>query len=321
VKRVDVGAQVSGQVKAIHVALGQSVKRGELLVSLAPELALSDVAQAAAALGEQVAVLQSRKIELGLMRKEADRQKRLLLDSMTPSRDVERAEGAVAKLESDILGQTATVERLKAELDKRKMSLGYTRIEAPMDGTVVGIQVQQGQTVIATQVTPVLVTVADLATMTVRTKVAEADIQLVKKGQAAKFSTLSSDSKTYEGNIRVIQPVPEKAGHAVFYNVLFDIGNEDGALLSDMTVQVGIETGRASQVPTIPIVALGERDKEGRFTVQVLDSAYQARARQVKVGLQDGAKAQMLDGLKVGEKVLLVSPPPNAEANHSVTAR
>jgi macrolide-specific efflux system membrane fusion protein len=102
--------------------------------------------------------------------------------------------------------------------------------------------------------------------------------------------------------------VPERAGNAVFYNVLFEVDNRDRALFSDMTVQVDIETGSAKQVLAMPIVALGERGKDGRFTVQVLDAAGKQVPRQVKVGLQDGAKVQVLDGLKAGEKVLLAPP-------------
>ena len=114
--------------------------------------------------------------------------------------------------------------------------------------------------------------------------------------------------RRYEGKVRVIQPVPERAGNAVFYNVLFEVDNRDRALFSDMTVQVDIETGAVKQVLAMPIVALGERGKDGRFTVQVLDAANKQTPRQVRVGLQDGARVQVVEGLKAGEKVLLAPP-------------
>jgi len=82
-----------------------------------------------------------------------------------------------------------------------------------------------------------------------------------------------------------------------------------------MTVQVEIETGRARQVPTIPIVALGERGKDGRYTVQLVDAANKPAPRQVRVGLQDGARVQVLEGVKVGEKVLLAPPAASAAAS------
>ncbi|MCE4539213.1 efflux RND transporter periplasmic adaptor subunit [Pelomonas sp. P7] len=306
--RVDVGAQVSGQIQTLHVQLGQQVHKGELLVSLDPELARSDVAQSEAALAQARAQLDSSKVDAEAARREVARQRRLLAGQATAATEAEKAETELAKIEAALRGQAATVARLEAELDNRRLRLSYTRITAPMDGTVVNLPVQAGQTVIAVQVTPVMLTLADLDTITVRTKVPEADIQSVKPGQVARFTTLSGEGKRYEGKVRVIQPVPERAGNAVFYNVLFEVDNRDRALFSDMTVQVDIETGAVTQVPTMPVVALGERGKDGRFTVQVLDAAGKQVPRQVKVGLQDGAKVQVLDGVKVGEKVLLAPP-------------
>jgi macrolide-specific efflux system membrane fusion protein len=306
--KVDVGAQVSGQIQTIHVELGQQVRKGDLLVSLDPDLARSDVAQAEASVAQASAALDARRIDADAARRELKRQQRLLAGQATSGNEAEKAEIELAKIEADLRGQAANLQRLQADLDKRKVSLSYTRITAPMNGTVVNLPVQVGQTLISVQVTPVILTLADLDTITVRTKVPEADIQAIKVGQVARFSTLSGEGKRYEGKVRVIQPVPERAGNAVFYNVLFEVDNRDRALFSDMTVQVDIETGSVKQVLTMPIVALGERGKDGRFTVTVLDAANKQTPRQVKVGLQDGARVQVLDGLKAGEKVLLAPP-------------
>ncbi|KQW43386.1 MULTISPECIES: efflux RND transporter periplasmic adaptor subunit [unclassified Roseateles] len=306
--RVDVGAQVSGQIQTLHIQLGDKVSKGQLLVSLDPELARSDVAQAEAAVAQAGAAIDSRRIDAESARRELKRQQRLLAGQATAANEAEKAETELAKIEADLRGQAANLARLQADLDKRKVNLSYTRITAPMDGTVVNLPVQVGQTVISVQITPIILTLADLDTITVRTKVPEADVQAVKVGQVARFTTLSGEGKRYEGKLRVIQPVPERAGNAVFYNVLFDVDNRDRALFSDMTVQVDIETGAVKQVPTMPIVALGERGKDGRFTVTVLDAANKQAPRQVKVGLQDGARVQVVDGLKAGEKVLLAPP-------------
>ncbi|MEO6279327.1 efflux RND transporter periplasmic adaptor subunit [Roseateles sp.] len=317
--KVDVGAQVSGQIQTLHVQLGQQVKKGDLLVSLDPELARSDVAQAEAALAQARAQLDSSKVDAEASRREVARQRRMLAGQATAAIEAERAETDLAKIEAALRGQAATVARFEADLDNRKLRQSYTRITAPMDGTVVNLPVQAGQTVIAIQVTPVMLTLADLDTITVRAKVPEADIQSIKVGQVARFSTLSGEGKRYEGKLRVIQPVPERAGNAVFYNVLFDVDNRDRALFSDMTVQVDIETGTVTQVPAMPIVALGERGKDGRFTVTVLDAAGKQVPRQVKVGLQDGARVQVLEGVKAGEKVLL-APPSAADAAASAAS-
>lgn len=307
--KVDVGAQVSGQVQTLHVQLSQRVKKGELLVSLDPELARNDVARAEAALLQQRALLDARMVDLGVTQRELARQKRLLAGQASAALELERAESELAKLEADVRGQTAVLSRLQADLAQAQVRLGYTRITAPMDGTVVSLAVQEGQTLIAAQVTPLLLTLANLDTITVRTRVPEADIHAIQVGQVARFSTLSGESARYEGRVLVIQPVPERAGNAVFYNVLFEVNNRQRRLYSDMTVQVEIETGRAPQALTIPVVALGERAKDGRYTVQVVDATNKPSPRAVRVGLQDGGRVQVQEGLKLGDKVLLAPPP------------
>jgi macrolide-specific efflux system membrane fusion protein len=303
--KVDVGAQVSGQVQTLHVQLGQRVKKGELLVSLDPELARNEVARAEAALVQQRALLDARMVDLGVTQRELARQKRLLAGQASAALELERAESELAKLEADVRGQTAVLSRLQADLAQAQVRLGYTRIIAPMNGTVVNIPVQEGQTVIAVQITPVMLTLADLDTITVRTKVPEVDIQAVKVGQKASFLTLSNEGQRYRGKVRVVQPVPERSGNAVFYNVLFDVDNQDGKLFSEMTVQVDIETGEVKGVLTMPMVALGERTKDGRFAVTRLDKDGKQQPAQVRTGLQDGAKVEVREGLTAGDKVLL----------------
>jgi macrolide-specific efflux system membrane fusion protein len=316
--KVDVGAQVSGQIQTLHVQLGQQVKKGELLVSLDPELARNEVARAEATLLQQRALLEARQVDLKLARTEAERQRRLLSGNATAGQEAERAESELAKLEAEVRGQSAVLSRLQADLAQAEVRLGYTRIAAPMDGVVVNIPVQVGQTVIAVQITPVMLTLADLDTITVRTKVPEADIQLVKPGQVARFATISGDGQRYEGRLRVIQPIPERAGNAVFYNVLFEVDNRARKLYSDMTVQVDIETGAAKQVLAMPMLALGERDKDGRFKVTELDDKGKQQPRLVRTGLQDGKKVQVLEGLKAGDKVLLA--PPSEAASDAASA-
>lgn len=317
--KVDVGAQVSGQVQKLHVELGQQVKKGELLVSLDPELARSDVVQAEAALAQQAALIDSREVDLKLLGAEAARQRRLLAKEATAAVEAERAETELAKLQAELRGANAQLKRLQAELDNRRLRLGYTSIRAPMDGTVVNLPVQEGQTVIAVQITPVMVTLANMDEITVRARVPEADIASIRVGQVARFVTLAGEAQRYEGKVRVIQPVPDRAGNAVFYNVLFEVDNRARKLLSDMTVQVSIETGGVKQALSIPMVALGERGDDGRYEVTVLEAKDKQVPRKVRTGLQDGARIQVTDGLKAGDKVLL-APPSAASAAASAAS-
>ena len=173
-----------------------------------------------------------------------------------------------------------------------------------MNGTVVNLPVQVGQTLISVQITPIILTLADLDTITVRTKVPEADIQAIKVGPGRRASPrFPVEGKRYEGKVRVIQPVPERAGNAVFYNVLFEVDNRERTLFSDMTVQVDIETGAARQVLAMPVVALGERGKDGRFTVTGARRRQQADAAPGQgrlAGRRQGAGAGRPEGRREG---------------------
>jgi membrane fusion protein, macrolide-specific efflux system len=86
---------------------------------------------------------------------------------------------------------------------------------------------------------------------------------------------------------------------------LFDVENPDYQLFSDMTVQVELEVAKASQTLTIPIVALGQRDSSGLFTIQVIDQAGNIVSRQVRIGVRNDSRVQILEGLAPGERVLL----------------
>jgi len=356
--KVDVGAQVTGQVRTLHVQLGQTVRKGELLVSLDPELARNDVQQAEAGLAQQEAMLESRRIDLAQARREAERQRKLMGGEATSRAEAEKAEADLAKLEADVRGQTAQVGKLRADLGSAKLRLGYTQILAPTDGDVVSIAVQEGQTVNAQQSSPTLLTLAQLDTVTIKAQVAEADVRHIRIDQEASFVTLGDAEQRHRGRVRLIQPIAEKVNNAMFYNVLFDVPNPrrpavppaaasapasvaaaasapaasaasaagapvasaagTGAkaavvtsprtLMLDMSVQVELQIAKVAKALTIPMAALGDKGPDGRYAVQVQAADGKAATRQVRVGIGEAAKVQVLDGLTSGEKVLLAPP-------------
>jgi len=307
--KVEIGAQLTGQVRQLHVKLGQAVKAGTLLVSLDSDSSRNAVQQAEAALAQQVAAMKRSSIDLEAARREAGRQDRLLAGGATSYLDKEKAATDLARLEAEQEVQQASLAQKRADLAERQLKLTFSRVAAPIDGEVVAIAVQEGQTLNALQMAPTLLTLAQLGRMTVKAHVTEAEIGLVRVGQLAHVTTLAADSRRYEGRVKVIQPIPERIGNATFYNVLFDIDNADRRLLSDMTVQVELEVARAEQALALPIVALNQRDSGGSVTVQVLDKAGKTSARKIRLGIRNDAQVQVLDGLQPGERVLLVPPP------------
>jgi membrane fusion protein, macrolide-specific efflux system len=219
----------------------------------------------------------------------------------------------VQKLEQDLRSLAAQAGRLRADVASTRLRLAYTQIAAPSDGDVVSIAVQEGQTVNAQQQTPTLLTLAQLDTVTVKAQVAEADIRFIRAGQEASFITLGDSDSRYRGIVRVVQPLPERINNGVFYNVLFDVPNPKRQLLSDMSVQVTLQVDKVAQAVTIPMSALGDKGKDGRFTVQLKGADGKIETRPVRLGLSEAARVQVKEGLKAGEKVLLV-PAPAASA-------
>lgn len=312
--KVEVSAQVSGQVRRMHVQPGDTVTEGDLLVSLNPELARNEVAQAKANVAQQAATLGSRKIDLSLAQKEAERQRILLRGQATSAAELEKAEAELAKVQRDLIGIEATLSKQEADLANARLKRNFTKVTAPISGEVVSVQVQKGQSVNATYQTPVLLTLAKLDVMSIRTLVPEADIRSVRVGQQASFSTLGDSQRQHEGVVRLVQPVPDKINNAVYYNVLFDVPNTgptraDWPLMTEMTGQVKILVAKAVGVPTLPLSVLGDKAADGSYSVRVLpaDNAAQREPsmRRIQIGISDNLRVQVLAGLQPGERVLL----------------
>jgi macrolide-specific efflux system membrane fusion protein len=303
--KVDVGAQVNGQVRKLHVKLGEWVRAGAPLISLDSEASRNAVQQAEAQLAQQSAAVQRAQVDLDAARHEAERQRRLLKSESTSAAEQEQADSALGRAQADMLGQQAALAQRRADLADKQLQLSRAEVLAPVDGQVVNLAVQEGQSVNAAMSSPTLLTLAQMRTVTTKARVAEADIGQVHVGQTARFTTLAAGARRYQGRVEVVQPIPERLGSALFYNVLFDVDNSDGQLLSDMTAQVDLEVAQAKHVPLLPVAALEQSDAKGNYTVQVIDAAGKTSPRSVRVGLRDDAHAQILEGLKAGERVVL----------------
>jgi macrolide-specific efflux system membrane fusion protein len=177
-----------------------------------------------------------------------------------------------------------------------------------MTGEVLTIDTREGQTVIAAQQAPKILTLGDLSRMVVWAQVSEADIVRIRTGQRAYFSLLGSPLRRHYGVVREIQPAPEKINNAMFYRVLFDVENPDRALRTEMSAQVGIVQGEIKHGLILPLSALGEQGADGRYQVRVLAADGAALRRQVRIGLKGRTHAQVLDGLRAGERVVTSEP-------------
>jgi macrolide-specific efflux system membrane fusion protein len=334
-RQVDVGAQVSGQLKTLAVALGDQVKAGQLLAEIDPTLLEHALRQAQAnelALKAQRRAAQARLRQVSL----AAAREQQLWDGQATSRDaLERAQAALQVERAAVAELDARWAQARIEVDKARANASYTRIVAPMAGEVVAIVTREGQTIIAEQQAPVILKLADLDTMTIKAQVSEADVMRVAPGQSVHFTVLGDQETRYEGTVRAIEPAPQefaepspsaaggsaggasRGGAAVFYNALFEVPNPGHRLRISMTAQVSIVEGTAKQALVVPASALGQKSADGSFAVRVLTERGQVESREVRVGLNNHAKAQVLAGLREGERVIVGETASDGDATNS----
>jgi membrane fusion protein, macrolide-specific efflux system len=332
---VDVGTQVSGQLEKLHVEIGSIVKAGQLIAEIDPTVYLSHVEANQAQLRTQQAQLQDRQAQLALAEQQHQRQLNLMRENATTQDALQTAEAALGSARAQIKVLEAQIEQTKSTLRGDEANLSYTKIYAPMSGTVVAQSAKQGQTLNANQQAPVIVRIADLSTMTVQAQVSEADVSSLRPGMRVFFTTLGNAGQRWYGTLRQINPTPDTVNNVVLYNALFDVKNPDGVLMTQMTAQVFFVTAEAKGAVLVPVSALrptgaaggeGRRRGESRAqanagdagatvdarslangaaVVRVVKPGGAIEARDVRVGVVSRVSAQILSGLEPGEQIVV----------------
>ncbi|MEZ3140325.1 macrolide transporter subunit MacA [Citrobacter braakii] len=302
-RKVDVGAQVSGQLKTLSVAIGDKVKKDQLLGVIDPEQAQNQIKEVEATLMELRAQRLQAEAEWKLARVTLSRQQQLAKTQAVSQQDLDTAATQMAVKQAQIGTIDAQIKRNQASLDTAKTNLDYTRIVAPMAGEVTQITTLQGQTVIAAQQAPNILTLADMSTMLVKAQVSEADVIHLHPGQKAWFTVLGDPQTRYEGKLKDVLPTPEKVNDAIFYYARFEVPNPKGILRLDMTAQVHIQLTDVKNVLTIPLSALGDPIGNNRYNVRLLRNG-ETREREVVIGARNDIDVEIVKGLEEGDEVI-----------------
>ncbi|GLI38164.1 efflux RND transporter periplasmic adaptor subunit [Geobacter hydrogenophilus] len=315
-KTVAVGAQVTGQLKTLHVALGDTVKKGQLLAEIDPVLPQNTLRDAEAQVDNLQAQKRSKQALLKQYELAFQRQSQMNAKDAGSRADLESAQAQLESTRHDIAALEAQIRKAIIAVDTARANLGYTRIHAPIDGTVISIDTEEGQTVVSNQTATTILTLATLDTMTVKAKISEADVTRVKPGLPTYFTLLGDSDTRYYGKLRAIEPGPVNgssttgssstgsSSSAIYYYGLFEVPNPDNKLKVSMTTQVAVVLNQARQALCVPVAALGEKQKDGKTTVLVL-AGEQPVPRTIRTGISNNVQIQVLDGLKEGEKVVL----------------
>jgi membrane fusion protein, macrolide-specific efflux system len=325
IERVNVGAQVSGQVKSLKVKLGDHVTKGQLIADIDDVPQRNDLRIAEAELNEVKAERQAKQALLKQAELRFKRQRRMLSEDASSREDFESAEATLATTRAELLSLNAKLVKAQIEVDKKKVALGYAQVVAPMDGIVIAVVTQQGQTVNSSQSAPTIIKLARLDVMTIKAQISEADITRISEGQKARFTIFSEPDKVYDATLRTVELAPESvmkddslassnstsgsgtSNASVYFNALLDVPNLDNRLRIAMTAQVTLLAGQAKDTLLVPIQAV-RRAEGNKQQVQVLAADGKLETRDVKTGITNSVDIQILEGLKVGENVVLSQP-------------
>ncbi len=326
-RQVNVGAQVNGQLKKLYVKPGDRVAQGQLLAEIDPTLQLNELRKSQAELRSAQAQKLASQAQLKQYQLELARQRALARDRAGVASDLEKAQAQHDAQLAQLKVNESQIVQAEVAQETARANLAFTRITAPIDGEVLGIVTQEGQTIVSSQSAPTILVMADVDTMMVHTRISENDILQVRAGQPLWFYVAADPRRRYEGVMGAIQQAPAEALEAdplgrnssqqtvaVYYNGVFAVANGERRLRTAMTAQVFIITERATGVVRLPMAALGEALDGERYQIRVLEGQ-RVVARSVRIGKRDRRYAEVLEGVRVGEQVLLEHQP-DTEGEH-----
>lgn len=339
---VDVGTQVSGQVRRLLVNVGDQVKAGQLVAEIDAYVFSARVDAGHATLANLAAQLDEKRAQLTLATAQLERNLRMFKQDAVSRDAVETSQAGARIAAAQVAALAAQADQTRANLRIDEANLAYTRIVAPMAGTVVSLAVRQGQTLNASQQAPVLMRLANLDTVTVVTQVSEADVVRLRVGMEVYFSTLGLQQRRWFGRVRQVLPMPETINNVVLYSVLFDVENKGLELKTQMSAQVSFVAAQAKAALVVPVSALKSRGRKGATPDELADGGEAAEGqpagsisksnsglaeaagdnrsrrdavlvlkdgrieeRRVRLGVANRMQAEVLSGLAEGEQVVV----------------
>lgn len=315
IELVTVGAQASGKIEKLYVKVGDQVKKGDMIAQIDSTTQQNDVDSTKAKLASYEAQLNAAQISLKIAQKQYERMQSLNKQNAASVEDLENANDTYETAKSKVIELQSAIKETKISLSTAETNLGYTKITAPLDGTIVSVPVKEGQTVNAAMNTPTIVQIADLAQMEILIEISEGDINNIKPGVKVTYYTLADLNKIYETTLKSIDPgltlltngeYTEVVGasEAIYYYGRLIVPNKDGKLRIGMTTQNVIYVESAQNVLTVPSIAI-KGSKNDKY-VEVLTDG-ETQKRHIKTGVSDGLNVAVLEGVQEGEKIVIAA--------------
>jgi HlyD family secretion protein len=336
ITKVEVKSKASGIVKKLYVEYGDKVKKGQLLAQLDKVEIQAQVEQSQAALQAAQASLKSSEADferskvdaegpdVPLLKRAYDRAVGMAKEGVVSTSALEDAEknyemalnkqnvskAQITVLKAKIAQSEGTVAQDRANLKQLEEQLSYTDIESPIDGIVLSRDVEMGDAVSSILVlgssATLVMTLGDTSQVYVKGKVDESDIGKVYLGQPARIKVESFKDKTFNGVVTKISPMGVEKDNVTTFEVRVSINNPGGELKAEMTANAEIILEEHKNVLQIPEGAI-IYDKDKKASVEVPDPSAKDGKKKVAVniGISNGAKTEVLGGLKEGDQVVL----------------
>jgi HlyD family secretion protein len=323
-KKVEISAKVVGEIISLPVVEGQQVKAGQVLLEIERDLYESARDQARAALRQSEISVRRQEVQLRDAERNLRRTRELIADGLVSQEALDAAQLGVDTVEVELEAQQQSVEQYRSALQRAEDDLARTTIRSPMDGTVIQLNAEKGETVVPGSTNlpgSVILTVADMSILLAEVDVSEVDVVSVEIGQQAEVKVDALGTELQEGHVVEIATSGRKdpAQGTIRFAVKVALDDPDPELRPAMTAKVDILTATSEDALTVPIQAvvkrkLGDDDKELKESeakgVDEVDVVYliddgKASIRRVTTGISDELNVEITDGLATGDEVVI----------------
>lgn len=341
---VQVGSQVSGRIQDLRVDYNSTVKKGQVLARLDPQLFMAALERERANHVAAQSNVRKAEVEALNAKQQLDRTRYLAERQLIAQAELDTAQARHDTAQAQVVMARASLRQAQASLHQAEVNLSYTTIASPVDGVVISRSVDVGQTVAASLQAPTLFLIAqDLRKVQVNTSVSEADIGKLRPGIPAEFTVDAYPGETFVGKVRQIRNDPKTEQNVVTYDAVLDVANPDQKLKPGMTANVSFLYDQRQDALRVPNATLrfrmpekrGESDSSGARRERMgrpdrvggpdrmagsagREGRRDASSRRiwvlrdgkpapvsVKLGLNDGAMTEVLSGeLEEGDRVL-----------------
>ncbi|MCX5810955.1 MAG: efflux RND transporter periplasmic adaptor subunit [Proteobacteria bacterium] len=301
---VKVGTRATGTLTHLKYQVGDYVKKGELIAKIDDREILANVSNAEAAIDEQKRDLESKDAQYAYAKLNYEREARLLEKEFTTKDSVDKAKRELDVALAMVQLGKAKVKEAVEKLKTLEVSLSYTKIYAPISGSVSTVSTQEGETVVSGLSAAILITIIDPSKLEMWIYVDETDIGRTKPGVKVEYWVDTYRDKRFPGKIDMIYPQPEIKDNIVYYLAIVKIDPKDAALLRpEMTTHVRIIVEEKTNVLVVPNNAV--RFEEGKNVVYINKGKGKSERRAVTIGIRDDSFTEIVSGLAEGEQIVI----------------